>query len=207
MDSPARGIRFIHRAIQREIDTLESEAWAGRVDGRWAERMGFLAHAVHLHTQAEEKSIFLDLEPKVPELAAPYLLDHDVEDEQFEKAVAAGAKEDLEAAKRLSTALAHHARLHIRKEEELVVPLLERHFAPAEQGAQIGRMMATFPPADLMAILPWMVQRLDVEDRVAYVTILQRTAPPERLPAMTGLIRNGIGEAAWAEVAARVPGA
>ena len=45
-------------------------------------------------------------------------------------------------------ALAAHASLHSRKEDQLLVPIVDQLFSVAEQGAMVGKMLSMFPPAD-----------------------------------------------------------
>ena len=76
----------------------------------------------------------------------------------------------------------------------------------AEQGGQIGRLMANFPPEVMARTLPWMITHLDPEDRVAYVGVIQKIMPPERFGIACGWIRAGVAADLWSAIAARVPG-
>lgn len=204
MESPARAVRFIHIAILRELDGLVEAAWAGTLEGV-SDRAERLRRLVELHTKGEEAGAFADLAVRVPESTATYLFDHVEEQEGFRALIAAASAGDVTACQRHATALAAHARAHIRKEEELIIPLIERTFTLPEIGAQVGRMMGTFPPAELLAALPWIVERLEPADRIAYCGFLGRVTPPERIGAVAGALRAGLSADVWGPIATSVP--
>jgi hypothetical protein len=195
MESPVRGVRFIHEAINREAAELERLASRGDPSSI-AARLPFFKRVLHLHTAGEEGGMFADLATRSPDVPASYILDHREEDELFaavERTVSEGGPSLLRAL----IALREHLRLHIRKEEELLVPLIERLFTPEEQGAQVGRMMATFTPADMAAVLPWLLDWLEPSDRRAYVGMVERSAPPERFAAFLQMLRGSLAPQVW----------
>ena len=216
---PAENIRFIHTAISREVRELEDEA--GVADGTealdaLAARLERFVMIVKGHNQGEEVGLFADLEQRAPRVAATYLFDHRDEAALFDairvRLAAARAASgttrggELATMRRHMVALTEHVTAHVRKEDELITPLVVELFSPPEQGAQIGKMMAQFPPTAMAMIMPWLVSKLELDDRVAYLGMLARAMPPERLVMAHGWIRAGLGEAAWATLAARVPG-
>lgn len=196
MESPARGIRFIHEAISRELALFERLA-AGGATGELAARLPFFERVLYLHTNSEEQSVFLDVSEKAPDVPASYILDHREDERQM-----AALKAALEAGGgpplvRAVSVLREHVSLHIRKEEELLVPLIERHYDVAEQGAMVGRMMSTFSPEDMAAIVPWLITWLDPADRRAYVRAVERGVPPERFAGMLGMLRRSLAPDVW----------
>ena len=76
--------------------------------------------------------------------------------------------------RRQAIALTEHVIPHVNKEDTLITPLVCETFTPPEQGAQIGRMMAGFPPDVMARTMPWMIGHLDDDDRVAYVGMMQK---------------------------------
>jgi len=204
MQSPVRGIRFIHLAIQREVEQLETAAWSGQIGG-WAERAARLGRIVDLHTKSEEASLFADLAERLPESASTYLFDHVEEQWLFAEATTAARGGDVDNLRKHASVLRAHVSVHIRKEEELVLPLLEKLFSMQELGLQVGRMMATFPPGEMLAALPWIVERLDPDDRVAYMSMLRKVTPAEKLLAIVGAVRGGLPEPLWSELSRRMP--
>ncbi len=207
MSSPVRGIQFIHSAIRSEVVALADEAWSDAgPKADWADRVDMLAQVIRLHTNAEEVSIFADLEARLPSSTPTYLHDHREESALLSALVEAARRRDVPAVRRVVAQLDSHVRMHIAKEEELVIPLLERTFTIPELAASAGKMMASFPPKELARVLPWMFVRLSPEQRVAYVEMMRKAMPPERLPGFVGMLRDGIPAAMWDEVRAKVSG-
>jgi len=216
---PAEGIRFVHIAIKAEVRELEADAIAADSPDALAAfgaRLDRFATIVEAHNAGEEDGLFADLEQRAPRIAATYLFDHHDETELFaalraQLATARGASAparagELAKLRRHAIALTEHVTAHVRKEDTLITPAVVELFSPPEQGAQIGKMMARFSPELMAQVMPWMVGKLELDDRCAYLGMIQRVMPPERFPIACGWIRGGIGDAAWAALAARVPG-
>jgi Hemerythrin HHE cation binding domain len=198
METPVRGIRFIHRAILAEVDKIESEAVEGRSTAV-AERLPFFERVLHLHNTGEEVGLFPDIEARAADVVPAYLLDHREEKLLFASlrdACARGGPNLVRAA----SAVAAHLRLHIKKEEELIVPLVERLFSIPEQGAQVGKMLAQFSPADMGQLLPWMITALEVDDRRAYLGLLEKVLPPDRLAGALATVKGGVTPEVWASL-------
>ena len=216
---PAEGIRFIHTAIDAEVRELEADAAAAdepAILDAYGARFDRFATIVKAHNDGEEDGLFAELEQRSPRVAASYLFDHHDEAELFGaiRAQVAAAREasgatragELARLRRHAIALTEHVTAHVRKENELILPLVVELFSPPEQGAQIGKMMARFPPEMMAQVMPWLVSKLGADDRVAYVGMIQKVMPPERFPIACSWIRGGLGDAAWTALAARVPG-
>jgi hypothetical protein len=196
METPVRGVRFIHRAILAEAGKIEAAASAGR-SADVAQRLDFFERVLHLHNTGEELGLFPDIDAKAPDVIPAYLLDH-----REEKGLYANLRDACAgggpALVRAASALANHLRLHIKKEEELIVPLVERLFSIPEQGAQVGKMLGQFSPADLGQILPWMITSLEVDDRRAYLGLMEKALPPERFAGALGMVKAGVTPEVWA---------
>jgi hypothetical protein len=214
---PAQGIRFVHVAICREAHHIEAQAATAESPEELSalgERIAWFAQLNKLHTDGEEASIYADLEQRLPHVRAAYLHDHHEDHLLFtdlvERVRAAGAataasRGDLLARMRRQTiALTEHVLPHVHKEDTLITPLIVELFTPPEQGAQIGRLMAGFPPDVMVRTLPWLVGHLDAEDRVAYVAMIQKVMPPERFAAASTWIREGVTGDVWSPIASRL---
>lgn len=207
MSSPARSIQFIHTAIRSEVVALADEAWSDAgPKADWADRLDMLAQVIRLHTNGEEVSIFADLESRLPSSTPTYLHDHREEVALLSALLEAARRRDVPGMRRLVAQLDLHVRMHITKEEDLVISLLERTFTIPELAASVGRMMASFPPKELSRVLPWMFVRLHPEQRAAYVEMMRKAVPAERLPGFIGMLRDGVPAAMWDEVRAKVSG-
>jgi hypothetical protein len=198
MEPPIRGSRFIHRAILAEARTIETLAAQG--DGAAIlERLDFFQRVLHLHNTGEEVGVFPEIDARQPDIVPAYLLDHSEEkglSANLRAACATGGPELGRAA----TALGTHLRLHIKKEEELIVPLVERLFSIPEQAAQVGKMLAVFPPADMARVLPWLVSSIEVEDRRAYLGMMEKVVPADRFTGLLATVRAGVSPDVWASL-------
>jgi hypothetical protein len=216
---PAQGIKFIHIAICREAHAIESAAATADSPAELsalAERVGRFAQVNKLHTDGGEVSMYADLEQKLPHVRAAYLHDHREDHELFTdflariraaaEATSATRAGLLAKMRRQSIAVTEHLLPHVHKEDTLITPLVLEHFSPAEQGAQIGRMMGGFPPEIMARTMPWMIAHLDPADRVGYVAMIQKVQPPERFAIACGWIKSGVAPEIWSAICDGVPG-
>ncbi|HTL38492.1 MAG TPA: hemerythrin domain-containing protein [Kofleriaceae bacterium] len=216
---PAQGIRFIHIAICREAREIEAQAHeAESPDDLKAlgERLALFSARNKFHTDGEEDGMYAELELKAPHVRSAFLHDHKEDHELFQDLgqritaarEASGATRAglLVGVRRQSIALTEHVVPHVHKEDALITPLICELFTPAEQGAQIGKMMARFPPAQLASAVPWLIAKIDADDRVAYVGRIQKVMPPDRFAAACGWIRDGVPADVWAGITSRVAG-
>jgi hypothetical protein len=214
---PIESIFFVHTAIRRDahaIEQLAQHAESTEAIRELAARFEWFARAVTFHTKGEEDLLYPELEKRAPHVGAAYVFDHQDDQRLFEETRAAlrGAREaagdarreHLAAVRRLTAHVAAHSELHVRKENELVVPLVAKLFSPPEQGAQIQAIVAAIGPDDMRRAAPWLVGHLDAPDRVAYVAMMQKVMPPERFTAVAGWIREGIGAEAWTPIAQKL---
>lgn len=195
METPVRGVRFIHRAILAEAGQIEAAASAGR-SADVARRLDFFERVLHLHNTGEEVGLFPDIDARAPDVVPAYLLDHREEKGLFAslRAACAGGGPELV---RAAAAFAAHLRLHIKKEEELIVPLVERLFSIPEQGAQVGKMLGQFSPSDMAQVLPWLVSSLTEDDRRTYLGLMEKVVPPERFAGVLGMVKAGVTPEVW----------
>jgi len=217
--NPAQGIRFIHIAICREAREIEAQAHEAESPEELAalgQRVTRFATYNKHHTDGEEDGMYAELEQKAPHVRGAYLHDHREDNELFAdvaQRIAAASDADgatrpglIRALRRQTIALTEHVLPHVHKEDTLITPLVIELFTPAEQGAQIGKMMARFPPDVLAQAVPWLIAKIDADDRVAYVSMIQRIMPPDRFAVTCGWIRGGVASGVWSDICARVPG-
>jgi hypothetical protein len=216
---PAQGVRFIHIAICREVREIESQAATAESPdeltalGARLLRFGAINKA---HTDGEEAGMYADLEQRAPHVRGAYLHDHREDHELFgdlsqritlaREATGATRNGLLAAMRRQSIALTEHVLPHVHKEDTLITPLVCELFTPAEQGAQIGKMMGGFSPDLLAQAVPWLITQISAEDRVAYVRMIQAVMPPERFTVACGWIRAGVASEVWTGITTAVPG-
>jgi len=217
MPGPTTGVRYIHCAIEREAEALEAAA-SHLADAAAAQalagRFAFFERVNELHTEGEEVAIFPALEKRLKHHVGPYLLDHIDERARFREIrglLAALARDEAPDAVvkarlvRQIASLSDALALHIRKENEILVPLLESLFSPTEQGAMVAKAIAHFPPVEMQFIMPWLVRWLEPSDREAYLRDLITVLPSQALAAAVGWLKSGLPEDAWADLKARLP--
>jgi hemerythrin-like domain-containing protein len=217
MPGPIAGVRFIHTAIEREAGAIEdhASALADAADATaLAAKVAFFERVNGYHTRGEEVSIFPAIEAKVQHQAAAYVMDHEDERAMFTEIkellahLASAPMLDVKARTRLgrqTAALREALALHIRKENELLVPLIDAHFTPPEQGAMVGKVIAEIPPAEMPAVLPWLVGWLEPADREVYLRELMRVMPPPVFDAAAGWLKTSLPTDAWSDLKSRIP--
>jgi len=216
---PAQGVRFIHIALSREAHEIELQAARSESPEELTalgERLAQFGMFNKAHTDGEELGLYADLELKAPHVRAAYLHDHKEDHELFvdlanriiaaREASAATRPGLLTAMRRQSIALTEHVVPHVHKEDTLITPLVCELFTPAEQGAQIGKMMGGFSPELLAKAIPWLIRMIDADDRVSYMQMIQKVMPPERFGIACGWIRGGVNADVWSGITSRVPG-
>lgn len=217
--NPAQGIRFIHIALMREAREIEAQAHEAESPDELkalGDRVANMGAINKMHTDGEEDGLYAELEQKAPHVRSAFLFDHKEDHElfgDFAHKIAAAREASgatraglVQAVRRQSIALTEHVIPHVTKEDTLITPLVCELFTPAEQGAQIGRMMAKFPPDVMARVVPWLIAKIDADDRVAYVGMIQKVMPPERFTVACGWIKGGVHADVWSGICARIPG-
>ncbi len=221
MESPARSIRFIHKAMRNEIDALDKAvdslaAGDGDATAELTRRFDFLYRVLKAHEDGEEDTFFPALDQRVYPVSAPYLLDQQTDQRHIREATqslerlieAPGDRargEILRHLRRLTAIINAATSMHIQKEEESLVPLVEQHFSVEEQEDIARRAIGHFPPELMQQTLPWLVLSLPSDDQEAFLRMLMSTVPPDAFHAMSGLLSTSLPPAQWAEIARRLP--
>ncbi|RQW08165.1 hemerythrin domain-containing protein [candidate division KSB1 bacterium] len=220
MSAPMNGFRYIHKAIRHELDALEVLTDPRTENGPelsgLAERLSFLREVVKLHAAGEEEVLYPALDSRVPQVTRSYSLDHQFEESSFDTVAAtlAGLQSAPQGAKPRELALQLHRQmiglnatlsLHIWKEEEQLLPLLDEHFSVAEQGAMAGQIVGHIPPEMMQPQLPWMLVALTADEREDLLRTVMGTVPPEPFRALGARVKADLPRADWAELTKRLP--
>jgi hemerythrin-like domain-containing protein len=223
MAGPMQMYLYVHDAILREVAELELRAkelnrndeseireLAGRLD--WFHTMA------RKHEDTEEEVLFPALNERMRFVAESYEYDHaDFEVEVFGKignAVevltrANGSNERREGAAlfyRQNVALHEHMRLHIAKENELLLPKLEAEFDVSEQAEIAGSMAGLIDPPLMGQLVAFMYRGQNLNDRVGMVGFLKGILAEEAFASLSDRLR-ALDESAWVEVTKRLPAA
>jgi len=214
---------YVHDAILREVAELEERARDLNRDdpeevNALAERMAWFHTMAQAHEHAEEEVLFPAMNERFRFVAESYAFDHD----DFELHVFGGIDAAFSglsrnadastgarktAARRLyrqNVALHEHMRLHIAKENELLLPKLEEEFDIAEQVEIAGGMAGLFEPKLMGEMVGWMYRSQTPTDREGMVRFLMAVLPAEAFAGLTGML-GATNPQAWAETATRIP--
>ena len=110
-----------------------------------------------------------------PSIADTYLFDHVDERALFSeltqlaREASTGKPDALARLQRQSIALTEHLHAHVRKENELIFPLVNELFSPPEQGEMVGKMIADLTPEYNVIAMPWIVRMNDADGAAVYV--------------------------------------
>ncbi len=221
MSGPMTMYVYIHDAILREVAEMEAMAKDLNRDdpdeiAALAERYNLFHTLVKKHEESEEDFLFPALNDRIAFVAETYLFDHNDSDEHVFADIAAafdalgraeGNGERSEAARRLwrEKAVLHETmRLHISKENELLMPHLEAEFDIPEQAELAGAMAGSVEPALMGQFVAWMYRGQPPEDREGMIRFLQGILEPEPFAGLTGML-EGLGDTEWAEMERRIP--
>ncbi len=220
MTRPLQLYVFTHDAILHEVADIEERAKELNRDDsaaitEFAEHLSWFHTVVASHERAEEEVLFPAMNDRHEFIAEAYFFDHD----DFEKHVWAGIdsaiagltgagngarKEDAMRLYRESVALHEHMRLHIAKENELLLPKLETEFDISEQAEMVGAMAALGNPQLLGQGVGWMYKWQTAQQREEMVRYLHTNLPAEAFAGISGILA-GINADDWAEVQRRIP--
>lgn len=219
MAGPLQMYLYVHDAILRQVADFEARARELNRDdteeiAAFAHQMSWFHNMLLAHEKAEEDVLFPAMNQRHRFVAETYQFDHDdFEDHLWADMNAAltglgngngDRKEQARQVYRETVALHEHMRLHISKENELLVPKLETEFDLSEQAEMAGAMAGVFDPQLMGQTVGWMYDSQSPADREGMVRFLQRILPPEAFTGMTQMLAAK-GEAEWAEVKRRIP--
>ena len=212
---------YVHDAILREVAYFETASRELNRDSaeevtEFADRMSWFHGMTKTHERTEEEVLFPALEARYRFVAESYVFDHDDYDARvfgaidgaiagLTRAVGTGERRDhSELLYRQSVALHEHMRLHVAKENELLVPKLEAEFDVAEQAELAGAMAGMVEPAVMAQLVAWMYRGQLAPDREGMIRFLMQVLPEEPFAAITGMLA-GIDAEAWKGMRRRIP--
>ncbi len=221
MAGPMQIYLYVHDAILREVAHYEAVAKDLNPDsaeevGAFAEKIAWFHKMARAHENTEEEILFPALNARYEYVAETYAFDHD----DFEPHVFGGLndafaglskatgssdrKEHADLLYRHSVALHENMRLHISKENELLIPKLEAEFDLDEQTEIAGAMAGLIDPPFMGEIVGWMYDGQTAADREGMIRFLMRALPAEAFGGMSqALAAKGVE--AWSEMQRRIP--
>ena len=221
MAGPMQMYLYVHDAILRAVAGYEErarglDAGSAAEVGAFADELTWFHSMVKLHEHAEEQVLFPAMNERFRFVAETYAFDHDdFEPHVFGGLDAAltglrepGGRADQRSAsdllRRQTIALHEHMRLHISKENELLLPKFESEFDLDEQARLAGAMAGFFDPPMMGAMVGWMYDGQTDEDRAGMLRFLAALLPPEVFGGLSQMLA-GRDATTWAEMQRRVP--
>ncbi len=171
---------------------------------------------VKAHEHAEEQVLFPALEARYVHVAESYAFDHDdFEPHVFDgidaalaglgSATSSGDRVDAaQLLHRQAVALHEHMRLHITKENELLLTKVESELDLDEQVHLASAMAGLFDLPLMGALVGWMYDGQVAQDREGMLRFLMRALPPEPFAGISAMLAAR-DAGAWAEMERRVP--
>ena len=106
---------------------------------------------------------------------------------------------------RQTTLLSAAITLHIRKEEDLLVPLVEQRFSFEEQAEMVRNAVGHFTPQQQQVVMPWILKAQTPDDQEAFLRMLMQEMPPDMFRTLTRWISDGVSPTQWQEILRRIP--
>ena len=180
-----------------------------------AQSAGCILCTLALHAHHEEAVVFPPSAKYANRLVTTLIAEHhDLTRREQAIIQAAHELQELPTAQSRIEAGAHLNRLanelfaayiaHMNREEVELAPLLRESFTDSEQLAMQGKIIASYPPDQLFAMVGWMLRSLNVTELSEFVSSVKAGAPPPFLKAVSDLGEAKVEAARWAEVRRRV---
>lgn len=216
MSGPMTMYLYVHNAIVREVADIEAASkelkWddPAEVDSL-GERLDWFRMMTRRHEDSEEEVLFPALDNRIRFVAETYAFDHDdFENHVFDGITRArtGLARSTTSAElrgfgeemyRESVALHEHMRLHISKENELLLPHLETEFDVSEQAEIAGAMAGMFDPPLMAQVVDFTYRWHSTGDRVAMLRFLHAILPSPAYDGLTGHLATSNPDS-WPEV-------
>ncbi len=221
MAGPMQIYLYVHDAIMREVADFEETARELNRDdadevAAFSQRVAWFRRMNAAHEDTEESVLFPALESRYPHISASYEFDHDHLGllDEIDASLAGLSRSDGNGERsrmahrlyRQSIALNEMMRLHATKENELLLPVLDREFDLDEQVSIAGRMAAQVERPLLMEMISWMYLGQTAGDREGMLLALMQALPPEGFGRVASMLSLTGSLDAWQEMERRIPG-
>lgn len=173
----------LHNAIRRELGGLhviamsmekcQTDSISGNLNVlKW--RYTFLEQVYKYHSSIEDEVLYPALDSKVKNVTLAYSIEHEDEEYLLEELSSILSREDLgktpdgemvhEVARKVEEV---HTTLkkHLEKEEEQLLPLLQRHFSIKEQAGLVVQFFCCIPYSAIKPMLGWLLHSLSDQEK------------------------------------------
>lgn len=212
---PMKALEFAHKAILVTTAALERDVLAAEtpdIARDMVARVDFLSAFISVHVAGEEKAMYPPLAAKLAHVDETFLMEHRDEEQIYDdlrglvtRCAESGSAQQLQELRRSIIALRALSDSHVKKENQLVLAWIGANFEIAEQAEMIGGILSVIPKEDMPKYVPWIVRCQEPEAAVAYVSILQKSAPAPLFEAAKSWIRDGVDAQRWTLLTGRIP--
>jgi iron-sulfur cluster repair protein YtfE (RIC family) len=201
-------VRSIHNAFRRDVSQIDdSVVKIARAGGDLApifDRLRTMAEVLDYHARGEEAAVFPAVDNVTPLVSESYLMDHRELDTMVSDLEAMRRTPDPLTTARATAALDSHLRIHLKKEDVHLYPILRERTTESEQISIVGLMSKKVPPDRFPNLIQWLFPLLDIDDRVVITGGWITLMPPQVFAGLKPLIRKAMAEN-WTELARRIP--
>lgn len=211
---PMRSIFYPHKAIITELGILKdlTEKLALNSDfNELEDRVNFLSDVVNVHAKSEEDVFYPAVDELRKDISKVFIWDHELDEKYFQaikesmaKLKGGGKQIDLENLNRNVCALSATLSAHAKKEDDLLVPLIDEEIDPMRQGEMVGKIVAHIPPHMMERVFKWIVSIISSEERADFIGIMKKGMPPERFDVVKGWTKEILSENEWKELLSRI---
>jgi hypothetical protein len=193
----------IHKALRAMMaDTLLA---VGRMDAdddlelaQVTERVLTLLDSCASHLKHENEFVHAAIEARAPGASERIAHEHD----EHEKDIASlgGAVAALELYRALSLFIAENYQ-HMHVEETAHNAVLWARYTDAELMEIHDRLVASIPPAEMMAVARWMIPFMNPAERAGVLGGIQQNAPAPAFQAILDTVRPHLSQREWDKLA------
>jgi len=199
---PIRAINYPHKAIRCELNSLVDLVESATLGSDFSEmenRVNLLKKFVEFHADAEEDYVYPALNSLHANIADAYSWDHKVDAEYFQNITLAlqkvkngGTEDNLQNLRRNIIALRTLLHAHSKKEDDLLIPIIDTEISPPDQGAMLGKISSKIPPDFARETVPFLFGYLTTAERADYLGIMRQGMPPENFDMMMGWLGDAL---------------
>ncbi len=212
---PMRSIFYVHNAIKTELDMLVNLIEKLSLSDNFNEfedRIIFLNDVVRVHAEGEEDVFYPVIDELRKDMSKAFSWDHVIDEKYFyairesiTRIKSGGNQTDLESLKREIHALNATLSAHAQKEDDLLVPMIDKEIDFSRQGEIVGKIVAHIPPHLMERMFKWIVSIVSLEEKADFIGIIKKGAPPEKFDAMRGWVKEILSEKEWGELLKQMP--
>lgn len=201
-------IRAVHNAFRRDMSEIDNATYEVAAKGGdlspILDRLRLMGEFLDYHARGEEGAVFPALENVAPLVAKAYEMDHREFDTMVTGLEAIRAAPNALSAARETAALTATLRIHLKKEDVHLYPILAARTSLDDQASIVGVMAKQVPPDRAPNFVRWIFPLVSDDDREVIVKVWMDLMPKQVFASLKPLIRDTVA-ADWAKLTRQVP--